>query len=136
MRGKAAHSEAGKAQLGDSRLANSELANTLNPPAQPSITKEHPLSPPCPECGSKRVWKDGLRRTGYGDVQRWLCRDCGYRFSQTASNDTSRPLQNRSHWSINNASTHTLPRQVGELLTAGSKNRPRGPQKLSSTRQK
>ncbi len=32
----------------------------------------------CPECGSLKVWKDGLR----GGVQRWLCRGCGFRFSE------------------------------------------------------
>jgi len=37
----------------------------------------------CPECGSTRLWKDGLRYLSNGaTVQRWLCRDCGYRFSQ------------------------------------------------------
>jgi integrase len=35
----------------------------------------------CPECGSSKVWKDGIRRTEYGDVQRYLCRSCGLRFS-------------------------------------------------------
>jgi len=41
--------------------------------------------PRCPECGSNRVWKDGLRYTGEGPVQRWLCRDCGFRFSESKS---------------------------------------------------
>jgi integrase len=36
----------------------------------------------CPECTSQRIWKDGIRNTVYGDVQRYLCRDCGYRFSE------------------------------------------------------
>jgi transposase-like protein len=36
----------------------------------------------CPECGSTRVWRDGLRYLAKGGVvQRWYCRDCGYRFS-------------------------------------------------------
>jgi transposase-like protein len=35
----------------------------------------------CPECGSSRVWKAGLRYTAFGDVQRYVCRDCGLRFS-------------------------------------------------------
>jgi len=41
----------------------------------------------CPECGAgaARLYKDGLRRTVYGDVQRYLCRDCGYRFSHSPS---------------------------------------------------
>jgi integrase/DNA-directed RNA polymerase subunit RPC12/RpoP len=36
----------------------------------------------CPECGSERLYKDGLRYLSNGQtVQRYLCRDCGYRFS-------------------------------------------------------
>ncbi|MDH5690094.1 MAG: hypothetical protein OEY81_01520 [Candidatus Bathyarchaeota archaeon] len=35
----------------------------------------------CPECGSQRVWKDGIRYIRFGEVQRYLCRDCYYRFS-------------------------------------------------------
>lgn len=38
----------------------------------------------CPECASLRVWKDGVRQTIYGDVQRFLCRDCGFRFSDVS----------------------------------------------------
>jgi len=37
----------------------------------------------CPECGSQRIYKDGLRRLADGSTkQRYLCRDCGHRFSQ------------------------------------------------------
>lgn len=36
----------------------------------------------CPECTSQRLYKDGVRQTNSGDVQRYLCRDCGYRFSE------------------------------------------------------
>jgi integrase len=36
----------------------------------------------CPQCGSQKTWKDGVRKTNYGDVQRYLCRDCGFRFSE------------------------------------------------------
>ena len=36
----------------------------------------------CPQCGSKKVWRDGLRLPMFGEpIQRWLCRDCGFRFS-------------------------------------------------------
>jgi len=36
----------------------------------------------CPECGSKRLFKDGKRKLKDGStVQRYLCRDCGYRFT-------------------------------------------------------
>jgi integrase len=36
----------------------------------------------CPRCGSTRLYRDGLRYLADGtSVQRWLCRDCGYRFT-------------------------------------------------------
>jgi len=75
--------------------------------------------PNCPECTSQRVWRDGLRRTAYGDVQRWICRECGYRFSENGSQG---PLKNSSKWSINSASAISSNRQVCELLTEDSKN--------------
>ena len=43
--------------------------------------------PTCPECGSAKVWKDGLRHYGGIMLQRWLCRSCGYRFSQSGLTD-------------------------------------------------
>lgn len=38
----------------------------------------------CPKCGSALHYRDGLRylRTGK-TVQRWLCRKCGFRFSES-----------------------------------------------------
>ena len=36
----------------------------------------------CPQCGSERVWKGGVRYTPSGEVQRYLCRECCYRFSR------------------------------------------------------
>ena len=36
---------------------------------------------PCPQCGSEIVFKDGWRYDTALPVQRYLCRDCGYRFS-------------------------------------------------------
>ncbi|MBS7616500.1 tyrosine-type recombinase/integrase [Candidatus Bathyarchaeota archaeon] len=40
------------------------------------------LSLKCPECSSKRLYRDGLRYLADGQtVQRYLCRDCGLRFS-------------------------------------------------------
>ncbi|RLI00117.1 site-specific integrase [Candidatus Bathyarchaeota archaeon] len=43
-------------------------------------------APACPQCGSKRVWKDGLRYTSAGTIQRYICRVCGYRFSEPSKN--------------------------------------------------
>ena len=92
---------------------NNRKLDLLSPLAQPSK---------CPECASEKIWKDGRRKTGHGDVQRWLCRDCGYRFSLNGSRAHSEPLRKPSRWSINNASAYTLGRQVCEFLTEGSKN--------------
>jgi len=55
-------------------------------------------APACPQCGSKRVWKDGLRYTSFGAIQRYICRTCGYRFS-----DPNKPRKNlKTHHAINN----------------------------------
>jgi integrase len=40
------------------------------------------ISPLCPRCGSKKLWRDGNNYTIFKErIQRWLCRDCSYRFS-------------------------------------------------------
>ena len=52
-------------------------------------------SPRCPECNSNRLYRDGLRYLANGSsVQRWLCRKCGYRFSE-------KPPKEALEWSIN-----------------------------------
>ena len=38
----------------------------------------------CPECHKKRIWKDGKRKTRNGLVQRYICRDCDHRFSESS----------------------------------------------------
>lgn len=43
------------------------------------------LSEKCPQCGSCKLYKDGMRYTSKGPIQRFLCRDCGFRFSQGLS---------------------------------------------------
>lgn len=70
--------------LGKSGFNNSERTvsgPTAHPPKQPQ--------PCCPECDSQAVWLDGIRKTDDGDVQRYLCQQCGYRFS-----DPHRKLNN------------------------------------------
>jgi integrase len=67
----------------------------------------------CPQCSSKRLYKDGLRYDGGGRaIQRWLCRECGLRFSL---NSEKRPLQENSYWHINTAGHSTSGRQVCDL---------------------
>ncbi|MFQ6077088.1 MAG: hypothetical protein ACE5Z5_13325, partial [Candidatus Bathyarchaeia archaeon] len=56
----------------------------------------------CPECSSRRVWKDGLRYTRHGQIQRFLCRDCGFRFSESTAQlqvkvNIPRQLRGASH---------------------------------------
>jgi integrase/rubredoxin len=112
-----------KASLKNGKLdKHSPLAQ---PPKQPNTTTN--LDPKhgrsrsqilkCPECGSTRLYKDGLRYLSDGTtVQRWLCRNCGYRFSE------KKPLQKNQNWQINTPSTFLSKRQVCELLTRASKN--------------
>jgi integrase len=57
-------------------------------------------SPLCPQCGSKRLYKDGFRYLLDGsEVQRLLCRNCGYRFSEKASQGSTQPSREASDMS-------------------------------------
>ncbi len=47
------------------------------------MTEKTPIR--CPNCGDAKIWKDGLRYTANnGVIQRYVCRNCGYRFSETS----------------------------------------------------
>lgn len=35
----------------------------------------------CPECNSKKTWKSGNRYIQDNAIQRFICRECGFRFS-------------------------------------------------------
>jgi len=48
--------------------------------------------PTCPNCGSQKIWKDGLRHTISGNFQRYVCRECGYRFSKNSGKQKNREL--------------------------------------------
>ncbi|MFC1486365.1 tyrosine-type recombinase/integrase [Thermoproteota archaeon] len=37
----------------------------------------------CPECKSSKTWRDGIRYVQGRRVQRYLCRSCGHRFSES-----------------------------------------------------
>ena len=61
--------------------------------------RQPPKQLKCPQCSSESLYKDGLRYLSSSEsVQRWLCRNCGYRFSE-------KPPQKNQEWSIN---TQTL----------------------------
>jgi len=105
---------------------------------------ERPAQPPikCPECGGLKIWKDGLRyiksETGTIAIQRYICRSCGRRFSETDPAPPSPRIRelsprrkknvdlfgsylkpNTSHFKANGL---TLPRQVCVTETQGAKN--------------
>lgn len=63
------------------RLNHRKLASSRSAAQLP----DQLLQKTCPQCGSGRLYKDGARYTGLGSVQRLLCRDCGFRFSQGLS---------------------------------------------------
>ncbi|MGB9779182.1 MAG: transposase, partial [Candidatus Bathyarchaeales archaeon] len=49
---------------------------------------EIPQPKNCPLCGSTKICKDGIRYlTDGSNIQRFLCKICGYRFSETRLNN-------------------------------------------------
>jgi len=62
----------GRRQGSDGKSVDSSLHQ---PPKQPKLK--------CPECSSQRLCRDGIYYPPTGEsIQRWLCKDCGYRFSE------------------------------------------------------
>ena len=45
------------------------------------FSEKKPPSVKCQMCGSVKSCRDGFRSANSGKIQRYLCRDCGYRFS-------------------------------------------------------
>jgi len=71
----------------------------------------------CPECGSKLICKDGLRYLEDGStVQRYLCRHCGYRFSEKEANNGFKPLKETSDWPLKASETIASNRQICAIL--------------------
>jgi integrase len=62
----------------------------------------------CPECHSKEINKCGFRETRTAIVQRYVCKECGYRFSESSNLSTE----------YNN----NVRRQICVTLTEGTKN--------------
>lgn len=77
--GKAASTSAERRILGKKSELTEGSRSIPAPLAQPP-------NPSCPKCGSTKTWKDGLRYNSTGitkPIQRFLCRQCGFRFSQS-----------------------------------------------------
>ena len=60
----------------------------------------------CPKCHSEGAWRDGARKTSNRIIQRFLCRDCGYRFSESsflsASSSNNNTCQVCADWEAKN----------------------------------
>ena len=78
----------------------------------------------CPQCSSQKLWKDGIRYNLNFQAQRWLCRDCGYRFTDPNCNrsETLQRLSRIHTQSLKSDSAIISKRQVCDCLTEASKN--------------
>ncbi len=63
----------------------------------------------CPNCHSKRNIKDGTRETVFGSVQRFLCKDCDFRFSKNPY---------KVYLSTRNRQLCAISREAKKLVTA------------------
>ena len=93
----------GKAGFQDARIFDEVGSQKVG---KSDVQDSASASPLCPECGSQKLYRDGLRPLADGSkVQRWLCRSCSYRFSE-------KPPQKNSKWSINTQCTLTSKRRI------------------------
>jgi predicted RNA-binding Zn-ribbon protein involved in translation (DUF1610 family) len=84
-------------------------------------------SPTCPNCGTVKIWRDGIRYNNGYELQRWLCRNCGYRFSQPAptklnDRNMSKRLQRIHTNSLKRQPTLPFNRQICAAQPKGAKN--------------
>ena len=80
--------------------------------------------PKCPECSGSKTWKDGFRYFQGNPIQRYLCRSCGYRFSDPSLNVSKDPECNQSvhRMALNMPSSLLSNRQICVTQTKGMKN--------------
>lgn len=67
-----------------SGVETARFATMANMKARPTLHKSLPVpeGPICPRCGSEVAGKSGFRETKRGDVQRYVCRQCGKRYTE------------------------------------------------------
>ena len=80
--------------------------------------------PTCPECSSTKTWKDGTRQTEHERIQRYVCRECGLRFSETRLDQSKEPkrVRNTHRMALNMSSSLLSNRQICVTQTKGTKN--------------
>jgi len=76
----------------------------------------------CPNCGSAAYYRDGFRNLGSERRQRFLCRYCGFRFSEpkTTTSTNNGDIKNRSIGVSPNSEECAMSQPV-ELQTAGDR---------------
>ena len=80
------------------------------------MTETVPESRFCPECGATNIFRNGFRRVSDGNqIQRFLCRKCGYRFSDKSTT----PQRSRvSHDASNHSQVCVFQQEAKNLDTA------------------
>jgi hypothetical protein len=95
-KGKAAHTNTHDHILSRPAINDEQGSNNHTMAAQ-QLPDSQPPPSKCPQCGSTGpFYRDGIRKTSHGDVQRWLCTRCSHRFSE--NNGSGHPYEalNRS----------------------------------------
>ena len=82
----------------------------------------------CPQCGSAKLWRDGIRYTSFGQVQRYLCRNCSYRFSNPNTKpktfqDVVQPIYRGARGSTQ-SNSKTVSRRIATIQTKSLKSIP------------
>ena len=116
---------------GSSCASSRMLGKTPVEPGEDAASEhsgQHPSLEPqllCPECGSSRLKKNGLRYLkDESSVQRWTCKNCndGSRFSEKGPKRPSGPIKEKSDWSLKGENHIHDGRQVCVALARGTKN--------------
>ena len=77
------------------------------------------MLPFCPECGSRRVWKDGFRYVQGKQIQRYLCRECGLRFSspEFSRKNQNSPCNKKDEYRVGVTETNVTKNLVCQMST-------------------
>lgn len=73
----------------------------------------------CSNCNSKRNWKDGTRETNSGVIQRFTCRDCGFKFSEKSYKEYC-PSENSQLCAISEAKKLVAQQEIKSCAVTGN----------------
>ena len=101
-----------------------QTTQTHCPPKEPQPSA-------CPECGSKRIDKNGHRYIGEIDIQRYVCQKCGHRFSEKPTNDYKGfPTTRKRQLCVLQGATKKLAEATKTKIVAGRENHSNTPQDI------